>query len=47
VGLGGNGLGVGATRIFDGVASSLGGTEALYLTAGNGSSAVRLFRTMD
>jgi hypothetical protein len=46
-GLGGNGLGVGATRFFDGVASSLGGTDDLYFTAGNGTSAVRLFRVKD
>jgi hypothetical protein len=46
-GLGGNGLGVSATRIFDGAALDLGGTEAAWLTAGDGTTAVRLFRMMD
>jgi hypothetical protein len=42
-GLGGRGLGAGATRIFDGRVLSYG-KEYVYLTAGNGSSGFRVFR---
>ncbi|WP_375765457.1 hypothetical protein NR798_27510 [Archangium gephyra] len=43
-GLGGNGLGAGATRIFDGKAL---GTGSLYLTAGNGTGPAGLYRLVD
>ena len=43
-GLGGRGLGAGATRIFDGRVLTYGGKDYVYLTAGNGSSGFRLFR---
>lgn len=43
-GLGGNGLGTGATRIFDARALTYGGAGYVYLTAGTGTSAVRVFR---
>ncbi|MFL5313302.1 MAG: hypothetical protein ACJ79H_22940, partial [Myxococcales bacterium] len=43
-GLGGRGLGAGATRIFDGRVLAYGGKDYLYLTAGNGSSGFRVFR---
>ncbi|XXF80679.1 hypothetical protein P2318_13275 [Myxococcaceae bacterium GXIMD 01537] len=46
-GLGGNGLGVGATRIFDGEALSFDGQVSVYLTAGDGSGPVRVFRLAD
>jgi len=42
-GLGGRGLGAGATRIFDGRVLTYG-KDYLYLTAGNGSSGFRVFR---
>jgi len=43
-GLGGRGLGAGATRIFDGRVLTYGGKDYPYLTAGNGSSGFRVFR---
>jgi hypothetical protein len=43
-GLGGSGLGAGATRVFHGLAVDLGSTEAVYLTAGTGSGPVSVFR---
>jgi len=43
-GLGGRGLGAGATRIFDGRVLTYGGKDYVYLTAGNGSSGFRAFR---
>jgi hypothetical protein len=43
-GLGGNGFGAGATRIFDGRALNYSGVDYLYLTAGTGSGGVRVFR---
>jgi hypothetical protein len=43
-GLGGRGLGVSATRIFDGRVLSFGSRDYVYLTAGNGTSGFRLFR---
>jgi hypothetical protein len=43
-GLGGNGLGAGATRIFDGRALNYGGADYLYLTAGTGAGGVAVFR---
>jgi hypothetical protein len=43
-GIGGNGLGQGVTRIFDGRAISFPGGTAIYLTAGTGTSPVGLFR---
>jgi hypothetical protein len=43
-GLGGNGLGAGVTRIFDGRALSYGGADYLYLTAGTGTGGVTVFR---
>ncbi len=43
-GLGGRGLGAGATRIFDGRVLTYGGKDYVYLTAGNGSSGFRVFR---
>ena len=43
-GLGGNGFGVGVTRIFDSRALNYGGADYLYLTAGTGTTAVRVFR---
>ncbi|MBF5042035.1 hypothetical protein FGE12_06485 [Aggregicoccus sp. 17bor-14] len=46
-GLGQNGLGVGATRIFDSVALGFDGKSYLFLTAGTGTSAVRVFRIAD
>ncbi|MFY0568133.1 hypothetical protein ACN28E_30465 [Archangium lansingense] len=46
-GLGGNGLGAGATRIFDGKALGASGSESVYLTAGNGTGPAGLFRLMD
>lgn len=46
-GLGHDGLAVGATRLFDGVATTFGTSEAVYLTAGTGSTAVRVFRVSD
>jgi hypothetical protein len=42
-GLGGRGLGAGATRIFDGRVLTYG-KDYVYLTAGNGSSGFRVFR---
>jgi hypothetical protein len=43
-GLGGNGLGAGATRLFDGKAI---GTGSVYLTAGNGTGPAGLYRLVD
>ena len=43
-GLGGNGLGAGVTRVFQGLVVHLGTTESVYLTAGTGSGPVRVFR---
>jgi hypothetical protein len=43
-GLGGRGLGAGATNIFDGRVLTYGGKDYVYLTAGNGSSGFRVFR---
>jgi hypothetical protein len=45
-GLGGNGLGTGATRIFDGKAFAISGAEGLYLAAGDGTNPVRIFRVV-
>jgi len=41
---GGDGLGVGATRIFDGKVYNLSGAENLYLATGDGTSPVRIHR---
>jgi hypothetical protein len=46
-GLGGNGLGVNVTRIFDGKALGASGTEAVYLTAGDGTGPAGFFRLVD
>jgi hypothetical protein len=48
-GLGGYGLGQGAavSRLFDGVVTGATGSESLYLTAGNGTGPVGLYRLMD
>ncbi|OJT22505.1 hypothetical protein BO221_22285 [Archangium sp. Cb G35] len=46
-GLAGNGLGTGATRIFDGKALGPSGSESVYLTAGDGIGAARLYRVTD
>ncbi|KFA92596.1 hypothetical protein [Archangium violaceum] len=46
-GLAGNGLGAGATRFFDGKALGASGSESVYLTAGNGLGAARLYRVTD
>ncbi len=43
-GIGGNGLGQGVTRIFDGRAISFAGGTAIYLTAGTGNAPLSLFR---
>jgi hypothetical protein len=43
-GLGGRGLGAGATRIFDGRVIASGGKDYVYVTAGNGSSGFRVYR---
>ena len=43
-GFGGDGLGIGATRIFDAKVLSLSGTENLYLAAGTGTSPVVVYR---
>jgi hypothetical protein len=43
-GIGGNGLGQGVTRIFDGRAISFAGGAAIYLTAGTGNAPLSLFR---
>lgn len=42
-GFGGNGLGSGATRIFDGKALTISGTEGVYAAAGDGTSPVQIF----
>ena len=42
-GFGGNGLGTGATRIFDGKAFTISGAESLYLAAGDGANPVQIF----
>ncbi len=47
-GLGGNGLGPAkATRLFDGVALTFGAADFVYITAGDGSGAMRVFRVAD
>lgn len=46
-GLGGNGLGAGATRLFDGQALTFDGQDFLYVIAGDGSNPVRVFRVAD
>ncbi|MFL5358667.1 hypothetical protein [Archangium sp.] len=46
-GVGGNGLGAGATRLFDGVVAGAAGSESLYLTAGDGTGPVGLYRLPD
>jgi len=46
-GLGGSGLGVGATRIFDGEVLGASGIESVYLTAGDGTGPAGLFRLRD
>jgi hypothetical protein len=46
-GLGGDGLGVGASRFFDALAQEEDGTGAVYLTAGDGAGPVRVFRVAD
>jgi hypothetical protein len=46
-GVGGNGLGAGATRLFDGVVAGDSGSESLYLTAGNGTGPAGLYRLPD
>ena len=43
-GIGGNGLGSGLTRIFDGHAFSLAGAPWVYLSAGDGSAGPRIYR---
>ena len=43
-GLGGRGLGAGATRIFDGRVLTFGNKDYVYLTAGTGTSGFRVFR---
>jgi len=43
-GLGGDGLGAGATRLFDGHSFTCSQLEWVYLTAGDGSTAPRVFR---
>ncbi len=43
-GLGGDGLGRGLTRIFDGKALNFAGADFLYLAAGTGTSPVRIYR---
>jgi hypothetical protein len=43
-GFGGDGLGIGATRIFDGKVFNLSGAENLYVAAGTGTTPVRVFR---
>ena len=44
VGLGGAGLGAGATHLFDGEALAFAGASYLFLTAGTGSDRVSVFR---
>jgi hypothetical protein len=43
-GLGGDGLGKGLTRIYDGKALKFAGADFLYLAAGTGTSPVRVYR---
>ena len=43
-GLGGRGLGAGATRIFDGRVLTFASKDYVYLTAGDGTSGFRVFR---
>jgi hypothetical protein len=43
-GFGGDGLGLGATRIFDGKVFNLSGAENLYVAAGTGTTPVRVYR---
>ena len=43
-GIGGGGLGAGATRFFDGKALAFPSGEQLFVAAGNGATAARLFR---
>ena len=44
-GLGGNGLGAGATHFYDARALTWNAQDFLYLTAGTGSAGVGVFRT--
>ena len=46
-GVGGNGLGAGAMRLFDAQVVGAPGTESVYLTAGDGAGPVGLFRLLD
>jgi hypothetical protein len=43
-GFGGDGLGIGATRIYDGKVFNLSGAENLYVAAGTGTTPVRVVR---
>ena len=43
-GVGRDGLGAGLTRIADGKAFSFSGADYLYIAAGTGSGAVRVYR---
>ncbi len=45
-GLGGRGLGIGATRIFDGRVLTYGGTDYVYLTAGTGNAGFKVYRLL-
>jgi hypothetical protein len=47
VGLAGNGLGAGATRIFDGKVLGASGGELVFLTAGDGIGPAGLYRLVD
>ncbi|MGZ3460012.1 MAG: hypothetical protein ACXU86_16080, partial [Archangium sp.] len=46
-GVGGNGLGAGATRLFDAKVIGPTGSESVYLTAGDGTGPAGLFRLLD
>ena len=46
-GVGGNGLGGGHKRIFDGSSFGSGVGTFLYVTAGDGSAPLRVFRSRD
>jgi hypothetical protein len=43
-GLGGDGMGAGLTRIYDGKALQFAGSDYLYVAAGTGAAAVRVYR---
>jgi hypothetical protein len=43
-GVGGDGLGAGLTRLYDGRALTMGATDYLYLAAGTGTAPVRIYR---